>query len=662
MDKKEKEIRDLENLIRSHEKFYYIENNPKISDKEFDLLIKKLRKLEEKYPQFASEDSPTKTVGSDLSNKFEKISHKIPVLSLENTYNANELMEWVEKTNPEGLYSVEWKIDGASIVLYYENGILEKAVTRGSGGIGDDVTENILTIKTVPPKIKSGISVYVRGEVYMSFSDFAEFNQEYGGKFANPRNLAAGSLKTKYASEAEERPLNVFFYDAYFPNPKNQLGTHKEILEFLRKEKLPVPPSIQIVPGKKIPKILEEMNELKNKLDFPTDGLVIKLDSIAERNSLGETSHSPRWARAYKFDAVQKSSIIEEITIAIGRTGKVTPRAKIKPVSLAGTTVSFATLHNLDYIQELGVGIGAEVLVSKRGEIIPAVEKVITPPKKVFQFPKKCPACGTKLAKVDESVDWFCTNNSCPERMENLLIFFCQKKQMNIEGLGDRQIQFFFEKKWILDIPDIYKLHERKKELLEMEGFGELSVKQLLAGIEDSKKNPFSKVLPSLGLNEVGHKVTEVLIDSGIDSIDKLIQIAKEKNEAELSAIHGIGPRTIQAILEQLTDSIILSRIEKLKSFGLQFEETNKKVIKKDGAFANQSWCVTGSFENFQPREKALEIIVQNGGTKVSSVSSKTTHLLYGEGAGSKLEKGKELGVNLVDEKEFLKILKQAGI
>ncbi|MBE7410466.1 MAG: NAD-dependent DNA ligase LigA [Leptospiraceae bacterium] len=663
MNATESKIRTLEESVRRHQYLYYVKNSPEISDKEFDKLFKELQGLEDKYPDLASNNSPTKTIGSDLDNQFKKYKHKIPVLSLENTYNIEELISWIQKTDPNSVYSVEWKIDGASIVLYYENGELVNGVSRGTGGVGDDVTENIRTIKNIPLKLKKPLSIFVRGEVYMTFTDFISVNEENDGRFANPRNLAAGSIKYKNSSQTAKRPLKIFAYDAYFPEGYGKIKTHSELLELLSEFSFPVSSDTKFTTGKNIPKIIEDFKKKKEKLDYPVDGLVVKLDNLQDRNTLGETSHSPRWARAFKFDAELKETIIEDIDFAIGRTGKITPRAKVNPVSLAGTTVTYATLHNQDFINELGVGIGAKVLIAKRGEIIPAVEEVIEIGEKgIFQLPKNCPSCGTKLKKIDESVDLFCTNKHCPEREMNSLIFFCQKKQMDIEGLGDKQIENFYHQKIIKNIPDLYELHKKKSDLIQMEGLGEKSVEIILSGIEKSKTKDFQIVLPSLGLSEIGHKVTEILIENGFDSIEKIENVVKNPDGKErLLNIHGLGPRTVDSIINHFQDKEILELIQKLKDFGLQFASSGLK--KSDTlVFAGQSWCVTGSFENFHPREKALNLIAYYGGKKVSSVSSKTTHLLAGDGAGSKLDKAKELGVKIIDEKEFLGILKENNL
>ncbi|WP_061246813.1 NAD-dependent DNA ligase LigA [Leptospira noguchii] len=652
----------LSDKIRHHQYLYYVKNDPKISDFDFDQLFRQLQDLEEKFPQFKDSASPTLVVGSDLDKDFEKFQHKLPVLSLINTYNDNELLEWVNKTGPEELYSVEWKIDGASIVLYYENGILKNGVTRGSGGIGDDVTDNIRTIRNIPLRLPEPITVYLRGEVFMTFKDFEEFNALSSGKYANPRNLSAGSIKQKNSSDTAKRPLRIFTYDATFPSLEKKFKTHQEIFSKLEKLTFPIPPNTIFVTGSKIAKIIQKFKKQKDSLGFPTDGLVIKLNDISKRDALGYTSHSPRWARAYKFDAIMKESKIVDITYAVGRTGKITPRAEIEPVNLAGTTVTFATLHNQDYIDELGVGIGAIVRVAKRGEIIPAVEEVITPGKDVFKIPDRCPSCNTQTIKKESLVDLFCPNPDCPDRVKNGIIFYCQRKQMDIEGLGDKQIEFLYDHDYIKSIADLYDLKDQKEKLMEEEGFGEKSVNIILKGIEQSKQKDFRFLLPSLGLSELGHKVTELLIEHGIDSMNEILSIAKDQKKIEsLLEIPGIGPSTIQAFQENFSDQRVLKLIERLKKADLKMKADPVKVADQQ-PFVGQSWCVTGSFENFQPRDKAMDLIVYYGGRKVSAVSSKTTHLLAGPGAGSKLEKANELGITVYDEKQFLDLLKSLKI
>ncbi|WP_246052709.1 NAD-dependent DNA ligase LigA [Leptospira semungkisensis] len=655
-------MRSLEEDLRHHQYLYYVKNSPKISDFEFDKMFKRLQALEVAFPDLADPASPTLTVGSDLDKDFEKFTHKLPVLSLENTYNEEELMEWVLKTDAEGLYSVEWKIDGASLMLYYENGILANGVTRGTGGIGDDVTQNVRTIRSIPLRLSEEVSVYLRGEVYMTFSDFEEFNEAYEGKYANPRNLSSGSLKQKNSADVAKRPLRIFTYDAFFPGTKSKFKTHQEVMKKAEELKFPLPPDTKLVKGKDIPAAIKDFKKKKEKVGFPTDGLVIKLNDLAKRESLGYTSHSPRWARAFKFDALMKESKIVGIDYAVGRTGKITPRAEIEPINLAGTTVTFATLHNQDYIDELGVGIGAIVRISKRGEIIPAVEEVVTPGKEVFKIPLRCPCCNTKTEKKADSVDYFCPNSECPDRVKNGIIFYCSRKQMDIEGLGEKQVEFLYDQGYIKDLADLYSLKKHKEKLMEEEGYGEKSVSIILNGIEESKKKDFRFVLSSLGLREIGPKVAELLIEHGYDSMDSILAAAKSPKKSEaLMEIPGIGPSTVEAIVENFTDKRVLGLINNLKKSGLKMKADQVQKSDKQ-PFAGQIWCVSGSFENFQPRDKAMDLVVYYGGKKVGSISSKTTHLLAGPGAGSKLDKAQELGVAVVSEEEFLKILSQNGI
>ncbi|MDV6234189.1 NAD-dependent DNA ligase LigA [Leptospira ellisii] len=656
------EIDKLSEEIRRHQYLYYVKNQAKISDLEFDRLFRRLQDLEEKFPQFKDPASPTLVVGSDLDKDFEKFQHKLPVLSLINTYNEEELLDWVNKTDPEGIYSVEWKIDGASIVLYYENGMLQNGVTRGSGGIGDDVTDNVKTIRNIPLRLPESVTVHLRGEVFMTFKDFDEYNEISSGKYANPRNLSAGSIKQKNSAETAKRPLRIFTYDAVFPEISKKFKTHQEILSKLEQLTFPVPPNTVFVTGSKIAKTIKDFKKKKDKIGFPTDGLVIKLNDVSKRDALGYTSHSPRWARAFKFDAVMKESKIVDITYAVGRTGKITPRAEIEPVSLAGTTVTFATLHNQDYIDELGIGIGAVVRVAKRGEIIPAVEEVVTPGKEIFKIPDRCPSCKTKTIKKENLVDLFCPNPDCPDRVKNGIIFYCQRKQMDIEGLGEKQVEFLYDHDYVKSVADLYDLKDYKEKLMEEEGFGEKSVTIILGGIEQSKQKDFRFVLPSVGLPEIGHKVTELLIEQGIDSMDQILSISKDETKLEaLLEIPGIGPSTVEAFRENFADKKILKLLERLKKSGLKMKADPVKVADRQ-PFAGQSWCVTGSFENFQPRDKAMDLIAYYGGRKVSSVSSKTTHLLAGPGAGSKLEKANELGIEIYDETRFLELLKSLQI
>jgi DNA ligase (NAD+) len=652
-------IKKLTEFLKFHQYLYYIKNQPIISDKTFDEKLKELEELEKEYPEFALEDSPTHLIGSDLEQEFPKFEHKIPVLSLMNTYTVKEVLDWAQKTGAK-TFLVEWKVDGATLVLYYENGILKHGVTRGSGNIGDDVTPNAKTIRSIPLRLKEKIDLIVRGEAYMTYSDFERFNEEYGSIYANPRNLTSGSLKHKKSKEVAKRPLRWVAFDGYIQN-KN-FTKDSDTLKYLEELGLPVFQDNIVCSLNELEKTIKEFEKKEKELDIPVDGLVIKIDDRELREKLGYTANSPRWAVAYKFEPDLARTRIIAIETFVGRTGRITPRAKLEPVKLAGTTVSYATLHNEDYIKKLGIRIGAEVLVSKRGEIIPAVEEVIDPgdgPE--YKFPECCPSCNSKLVKDKDSVDWFCPNPECDERLIQSLIFFCGRKQMDIDGLGEKTIRTLYNKGFIKYIEDIYELPKYKNELVNLENFGEKSVNIILDGIESSKQKEFRVVLPSLGLKEISFNVTDLLIQNGYDSIDKIFQLVNEKNAKEkLMEIKGIGEEIADAIITQFKDPRIVERINKLRKYGLQFEQkkadidTNLKQIFKD-----QVWCVTGTFKHFKPREKALEEVLKRGGKSTSSITSKTTHLLVGENPGSKLDKAKKLGIKIITEEEFIKLIKE---
>lgn len=650
-------MRKLEAEIRRHQNLYYVQHKPLISDRQFDRLLEELSSLEKENPGLASPDSPTRLVGSDLDNSFPKFKHTIPVLSLANTYSTEEAVAWAEKTcEKKETILIEWKVDGATLVLYYEKGKLVRAVTRGTGQVGDVVTENARTIRSIPDRLSEEIDLTVRGEAYMNFDEFDAFNEQQGNIYANPRNLVSGSLKHKKSRETALRPIRWVAFEAYFAKDE-KLKTDSSQLDRLSQLGLPVFESHTVSSSGLAAKI-ELLSKKVKKLNFPVDGLVLKVDDLNLRRDLGYTSASPRWATALKFEPELAQTTVEEIEVFTGRTGRVTPRARLVPVKLAGTTVTYATLHNADYIEKLGVRVGSTVKISKRGEIIPAVEEVVDqgkgPP---FSFPKKCPSCGSKLVRGEEAADWLCPNEECDEKLMNAIVFFCQRKQMDIAGLGERNVEILFRKGFVKTIPDLYRLGERKEELEAMEGFGSKSVQIILEGIEASKKQEYRRVLYSLGLREIGPSVTDILLDHGLHSIDDLINAARAKGAVEaLQEIHGIGPSTAEAIVEQLNDKRVLAMIDSLRQAGLQFSQKIEKSNLQQ-IFEGQTWCVTGSFENFKPRDLAMAEVKKRGGKVVSGVSKKTSHLLAGEGAGSKLEQAEKFGTTIVSEEEFLRLI-----
>lgn len=681
-------MRSLERELHRHSRLYYVENAPEIEDSKFDALFKELQELEREYPNEVSADSPTRRVGSDLDSSFEKFKHTIPVLSLANTYSTAEALEWAAKVadgNAATEFLVEWKVDGATLVLYYEQGRLVRAVTRGSGQTGDVVTNNALTIRGVPHLLEEPVTLTARGEVYMTFADFARFNESEGNVYANPRNLAAGTLKHKKSQVVATRPLLWTGFDITFAKEvgpgksksksksegkgkskgKDKASSEDKLawatLAQAKRLGLPINGDTRVVKLPELEQVIAGFESRRHDTALPVDGLVIKLNDLSLREELGFTATTPRWATALKFEPESGETLVRGIDVFTGRTGRVTPRAALEPVRLAGTTVSFATLHNADYIEKLGVRVGSLVRVTKRGEIIPAVEEVIKQGKGPrFRFPTKCPSCKTKLIREEGAVDWLCPNSECDEKLISALVFFCGRKQMDIAGLGEKVLRTLFEHGLIRYPEDIYQLPKHQTAIEELEGFGKKSAALLLEGIAKSKQREFRFVLPALGLRDIGPSVTELLLSNGYRSIDAIRQLAAQQNALEiLEEIDGIGPRTAALFTEQFRDPNVLARIEGLRRAGVQMSATEQQSGPDlPPTMADQVWCITGSFENFRPRDLAADEVRRRGGRISSAVSAKTTHLLAGESAGSKLEKATKLGVTIVSEAEFMKMIK----
>lgn len=674
-----KRIEELSAELLRHQYLYYVRAEPEISDREYDRLFDELVDLEKKHPQFALENSPTKRVGSDLDNTFPEKEHTIPVLSLDKEYTGEELEKWIEKTiknaNKNIGFVVEEKIDGASIVLYYKKGRLDTALTRGNGLVGNDVTENIRTIQQVPLITGETTDFAVRGEIFINKSAFEHYNLKFENRYSNPRNLAAGSLRNIKSSVVARVPLNILVYEGYFP--EDAANDHILILSRLRDLNFRINPNTAFfsdneeslaLSRQKFPGItsgaiadlsayVQEKMKVRENLDYEIDGLVIKVNEIDARETLGYTSHHPRWATAFKFDAPTAQTIVKDIQIQVGRNGRVTPVAILEPVKIAGSTVSRATLHNLEYIEMLELGVGDTVSISKRGDIIPAVEEVIEKNREhptVFKFPGACPFCESELIK--DGAHHFCKNRDCPEKIERSITFFVAKDQMDIDTLGEKTIDFLYKKGFIKDIPGIYTFDYDL--LLQEEGFKEKKVENIKNSIEKSKSQPFSRVLAALGFDGLGKSAVSDLIKNGFDSIDKIITTAAKRNIEDFSAIEGFGETTAQLLIDHFTDERNLRLIEELKKIGLNFAE--KAPIAQDipAVFKDQVWVITGSFENFNPRSKAAAEIEKRGGKVSSSVSSKTTHLLAGSSPGSKLEKATKQNAEIINEEKFLELLK----
>ncbi|MCF7927572.1 MAG: NAD-dependent DNA ligase LigA [Spirochaetales bacterium] len=676
------EMDRLAGLLRRYQHEYYVLSAPSVSDEEYDRLFERLKYLESEYPEYARPDSPSQRVGSDLMHELPEVEHSIPVLSLDKAYTDEGVLSWMEKTAGAAgepvTFLAEEKIDGVSIVLYYEDGVLQRAVTRGNGYVGNDVTPNVKTIGAVPLSLHKVSDLTVRGEIYLPKDRFQDINSRMPEPFANPRNLASGTLRRVRSVETARVPLTMFAYEGIFPD---QEETHDRVLT--RLEELgfrvnprfrlfridPADPSASGSDWEEFKAFLKQENEERDSLTYEIDGLVIKVNELAPRERLGYTSHHPRWAVAYKFESPQGITRVRDIEVQIGRTGRATPVARVEPVSIGGSTITNVTLHNQEYISALELSIGDQVAVSRRGDVIPAVERVIekdagSPP--VWKMPENCPSCGRKLQQ--KGAHHFCVNPDCPAIRFGRLRFFAAKGQMDIDNLGPETVNTLFEMGLVEDIADFYRADY--SQLLGQEGFGPKKVELIKRGVEKSKQRSFRTVLTALGISDLGENVADLLISGGFSSMEGLLEAADRDDRDALSAIAGIGPKMAEGILSSLRDRRLREQISALAEAGISMsaeEDRRKAAGEASGGeesgqdlpriFEGQTWCVTGSFESFTPREEAMEEVKKRGGRVVSSVTGKTTHLLAGSGAGSKLEKARSLGVSVVDEAEFLRLL-----
>ena len=670
-------IEFLSRELLRHQQLYYVRARPEISDRDYDRLFEELLRLEREQPQYAQANSPTKRVGSDLDNSFPERPHAVPVLSLDKAYATAEVAMWAGKTATASAaalgFAVEEKIDGAAIVLYYRDGALQYALTRGDGLRGNDVSENVRTIRRVPLVIAEKKPLAVRGEIFLPKKDFATYNAEFADKYANARNLAAGSLRNLKSSVVARVPLQIFVYEGTLEGGPR---SHMQTLALLRELGFAVNPRLAFFsddpdrrrrvsaafrdivcePVAELAGHLEQRRRERDSLPYEIDGLVVKVDELDAREELGFTAHHPRWALAFKFEAPQARTRLLDVVIQVGRNGRVTPVAVLEPVAISGSTVSRATLHNQDYIDMLELGVGDEVSISKRGDIIPAVEEVVEKEGEhpsIYRLPDRCPFCASLLVK--EGAHHFCKNESCPERLKRILAHFCGKDQMDIETLGWKTLFQFFEKGWIRAIPDIYTFDYDR--LLGQEGFKEKKIANIKEGVRRSKEQPFERVLTALGFEGIASAVVDDLIAHGYDSVDKIIAAAKKNEWESFAAIEGIGETTGKLIVEHFRKPKNLELIAKLKKLGLKFTAEKKKERKIDDSFAGQVWVITGTFANFNPRSKAAQEIEARGGKVADNVSARTSHLLVGANPGSKLAKAEKLGLEIVDEAGFVKRL-----
>ena len=668
LDNIKKKIEKMREDILKYNQYYYTNNESLISDVEYDNLIKELKELEEQYPQFKNVESPTEKVGATnlRESKFQKVTHKKPMLSLSNTYNEGEIGDFIERVrklipeDKELKYALELKLDGLSISVQYEKGKLVRGVTRGDGAIGEDVTENIMEIATIPHELPEPLDLEVRGEIVLPLSNFLKLNEkrmEAGEEvFANPRNAASGTLRQIDSSIIKERGLDSYFYflvDA----EKYGVKTHSESIKFLEKLGFKTTGVCEVLESaSKLKKRIDYWEKEKENLDYETDGMVIKVDELELWNILGNTTKSPRWAIAYKFPAKQVTTTMLGVTWQVGRTGKVTPVAELEEVLLSGSKVKRASLHNFHEIERKDIRIGDKVFIEKAAEIIPQVVKSIKEFRDGSEIqivePTECPVCQSPVAREEGQVDIKCTNPNCPGKIKGRIEYFVSRDAMNISGFGSKMVEKMLELGFIKNAGDIYNLKFHEEELVKIEKMGKRSVEKLLESIEESKKRDYSKVLYALGIPFIG-KYSGKLLANASRNIDKLMNMSVE----ELMEIDGVGDKGAKAVYDFFRDSENLQLIEVLRGYGLQFaQEVKEEQSSEERIFEGKTFLFTGTLKNFK-REEIKEEIEKLGGKNLSAVSKNLDYLIIGEKAGSKLKKAQELGtVKILTEDEFLEI------
>ena len=654
-------IEELTQIILYHNDRYYNQDNPEIDDYEYDRLLNELEMLENDFPQFRKEDSPTNRVGGKASEKFSKVVHQVPMESLHDSFSADELRAFdtrVRQTISDKIeYVVEPKIDGLSVSCEYENGIFVRGSTRGDGITGEDITKNLMTIKSLPKKLRQKIPfLEVRGEVYMGNESFLKLieEQELNGEkvFKNPRNAAAGSLRQKDEKITAKRNLDIFIFNIQQIEGEN-LTTHKQSLDFLKASGFPVPTSYRLFDN--IEEVIENISEIGNTrgtLDYQIDGAVVKINDFEQRKLLGSTAKFPKWAEAYKYPPEEKETKLLAIEVNVGRTGALTPTGVFEPVFLAGTTVSRAVLHNQDFINTLGLCVGDTVKIRKAGEIIPEVVSVVchnenhTP----YQLPEICPSCGSTVQREEGEAVLRCTNTQCPAQLLRTLIHFVSRDAMNIDGLGEAVLKQLTENHLIQSPSDIYTL--TKEQIMTLEKKKEKSADNLLKAIEKSKDNPLERVIYALGIRHIGQKSAKLLCQAML-SIENILGATVE----DLSAIEGFGEIMAKSTVRYFSQEKNRELIRKLKESGVKLLPLEKKT--DNGKFSGKTFVLTGTLPTLK-RSEASAIIERMGGKVSSSVSKKTDYVLAGEEAGSKLTKAQSLGITIITEEELLSMAKKS--
>lgn len=653
MDAKQR-IKQLTEIINQANYDYHTLDQPTITDYQYDQYQKELIELEQAYPEYKLDNSPTDKVGGVILDSFKKVAHQVPMMSLSNVFNEEELRafdERIKKITQDFSYISELKIDGLAVSILYENGQFVRAATRGNGIVGEDITENVKTIKSLPLKLKQDIDIEVRGEIFMPHKSFNQLNNDRLEQnlplFANPRNAAAGTIRQLDSKVVAKRNLDIFLYQIV--NAESYVKTQKESLEFIKALGLKVNPHYQS--AKNVDELIKQINtydELRKTLNYETDGVVIKVNAFDLHEAIGYTAKHPKWATAYKFQAESAITLLKDITFQIGRTGVVTPVAELEPVVVSGSTVSRATLHNEDYIKAKDIRIGDMVKVHKAGEIIPEVIEVDLSQRKnqePFEMIKNCPVCGAPLERKPGEADHFCTNDDCPGKQINQLIHFSSRVAMDIDTLGEKVVETLHELGFLNTISDIYTLKNYEEELKGLPGFADKKVEKLLHAIEESKDRSFDKLIFGLGIKHVGSKVAKVLV-SNFPTIEQLMNADYD----ELVDINEIGEMIATSIISYFNKPENKNLIEQLKNHGLNMTYEQKNVLEHE--FNQKTFVLTGKLENYT-RDEAQAIIEKLGGKVSSSVSKKTDYVLAGSDAGSKLIKANQLGVTVLDEESF---------
>lgn len=659
-----RKIEQLRNELHRHNYLYYVKAEPEISDEEFDAMMQELIALEQQYPELVTPDSPSQRVGGEPTKEFPTVTHVVPMLSLANAYSEEEIRDFdrrVQSLIPkqEYRYVCEIKFDGVSLSLLYKNGILQRGVTRGDGQQGDDITQNVKTIRTIPLRLETTnakfLNCEVRGEVLLFRKDFERINEEReraGEKlFINPRNTVAGTLKLQDPKIVASRPLK--FYAYFLRSEQGELNSHYENLTTLRKLGFLTDDHAALC--KNVDEVItfwKKMEEQRDSLPFDIDGVVVKVDSLKQQGTLGAIAKSPRWAIACKFTSRKAETKLNNIRFQVGRVGTITPVAELEPVFLGGTTVSRASLYNEDYIKELDIRVGDTVVVEKGGDVIPKVTAVVKEkrPKntKPFSFPKKCPECGSLLVRLAGEANYYCENDECPMQIRGRIEHWAMRGSMDIEGLGEAVVDQLVTHGFVKNVADLYDLHNHRKELIELERWGEKSVQNLLDSIERSKQKPYHRVLFALGIRHVGAGVAQVLAEH-FPTIDDLMNATAD----DLERVYEIGPKISESIVRYFRDKRHQIIIKRLNEAGLKLSLEKKKVKSK---LSGKTFVLTGALSSMT-RDEAKNLIEEQGGRIASSVSKNVDVLIVGEEAGSKLEKAQKLGIELWDEKKFLSMV-----